>query len=506
MRLSFLNCSKRIHLAVLKLAGRLVPRQKRQEWMNEWRGELWHVWRACLPEGSICWEGEREATAFCLGAFKDAFCLRQQFTGRKFPFIPARGSATHCLLILSALALGCVCLALRLPGARSVLEVSPYRDSRGLMLIGSNSYSGSPLPSVRADRFRAWRNVHQHLFTEFAFYQPAVKAVRDANHKPHYLRIARSSPNLFDLLGLQVQYSTQNLIHPAMPDLVLTDTAWRSLYREDPRVFGQVIKVGIRDAVLVGIIPQSKWRLPGNVDGCLLEPDNQVAAISNTSNGFVVARLDPSALRSHLGEDWLVSFPRADGSFDQYLCVSLAERLREPLSSFLFTVGLALLALPATTPLALGEYPVPHRKLSWAKRLRRWTFLACKVTLVFIIVGFGSLDLAHLRASVDPVSSQSIQLLSSFAGCLFALRWTLRDQRSRCPVCLGKLTCPAHVGQTSRNFLAWYGTELICNEGHGLLHVPEVPTSWFATQRWLYLDPSWDVLFSEPHPAPAGVR
>jgi len=25
----------------------------------------------------------------------------------------------------------------------------------------------------------------------------------------------------------------------------------------------------------------------------------------------------------------------------------------------------------------------------------------------------------------------------------------------------------------------------------GLLHIPEMPTSWFRTQRWLYLDPSW---------------
>ena len=43
--------------------------------------------------------------------------------------------------------------------------------------------------------------------------------------------------------------------------------------------------------------------------------------------------------------------------------------------------------------------------------------------------------------------------------------------------------------------LAWHGTELICAGGHGLLHVPELPTSWFATQRWLYLDTSWNSLF-----------
>jgi hypothetical protein len=28
-----------------------------------------------------------------------------------------------------------------------------------------------------------------------------------------------------------------------------------------------------------------------------------------------------------------------------------------------------------------------------------------------------------------------------------------------------------------------------------LLHVPDIPTSWFSSQRWLYLDPSWSALF-----------
>jgi hypothetical protein len=32
-------------------------------------------------------------------------------------------------------------------------------------------------------------------------------------------------------------------------------------------------------------------------------------------------------------------------------------------------------------------------------------------------------------------------------------------------------------------------------ETHGLLHVPEIPTT-YSTQRWQDLDPSWGSLFS----------
>jgi hypothetical protein len=160
-------------------------------------------------------------------------------------------------------------------------------------------------------------------------------------------------------------------------------------------------------------------------------------------------------------------------------------------------VILALLAWPATTSLPLGEYRLSSRKLSWSTRLRRWTFLAAKIALLLPIVYLVSLDLAYMRTTLDTLSSEYIQLVSSFSICLFGLRWALRDQRQRCPVCLGKLTHPARVGQPSRNFLAFNGTELICVGGHGLLHVPEIPTSWFSTQRWMYLDPSWEILFPE---------
>ena len=90
---------------------------------------------------------------------------------------------------------------------------------------------------------------------------------------------------------------------------------------------------------------------------------------------------------------------------------------------------------------------------------------------------------------------QSGQLIVTFATALAGLRWLLRDQRRRCPVCLQLLRNPVRVGQPSRNFLAWNGTELICVVGHGFLHVPELPTSWFSTQRWLYLDSSWKSIF-----------
>ncbi len=152
---------------------------------------------------------------------------------------------------------------------------------------------------------------------------------------------------------------------------------------------------------------------------------------------------------------------------------------RDLVSIHLFMMVLALVILPTTTPLALGEYP--------ARRFRRWIFLLSKFALIFPIVFFGTLDLLPILGV--PVLADGVLL-----GYVLAFRWAIIDQRQRCPVCLRLLASPARFGDASHTLLDWYGTEFCCTRGHGLLHVPANRTS-FNTQRWLELDSSWASLF-----------
>ena len=154
-----------------------------------------------------------------------------------------------------------------------------------------------------------------------------------------------------------------------------------------------------------------------------------------------------------------------------------------------FILAVSVLVLSATTSLALGEYP-PNRH-SPVRRMtaRRWMFLAIKIVLILPIVGCGSLDLASIVAG-------GFQPHGMLVGLVVGFRWALIDQRRRCPVCLRLLTSPTRIGGPSHTFLQWYGTELVCAQGHGLLYVPEIPNSCYSTQRWQYLDPSWSSLFS----------
>lgn len=487
--------------ATLRLAAFLVPRRQRAEWLKEWQSELWHVRQLRGTPDRFCWQVEQEVAAFCGGAFKDALCLRQHLR-RTAPRQEYLSSAAQCILFLASVAVAMYGLFLCLPGARIAAQPSPYKDARNLMLITRAGYSGTSYPTIRAEQFRAWKARKQELFSEFAFYKPVVESVTLSPHHSAKLSIAQSSRNLFDLLGMPVQLLTSDR---GLPRVVITDEARQRYFGKDQDVSGRLIAIGSRKAEIAGVISNDLWRLPGRVDAWLLEPDDDVAAMRSDAQGFLVGHLEPSPRHNRFPEHWDMSVPAGPGDADYLTCDSLARQARATLDIFLFTVILAFLALPATTSLPLGEYAAAHHKLPWSKRFRRWGFLAAKIALILPIVYFGSIDLAYLSTSISQGASEYIQVVASFSVCLFALRWTLRDQRKRCPICLSKLTNPARVGQPSRTFLAWNGTELICIGGHGLLHVPEMPTSWFSTQRWLYLDSSWDVLFPEANLATPGI-
>jgi hypothetical protein len=366
------------------------------------------------------------------------------------------------------------------------------------MLIRDGHSTSDSVPTISADQYRLWKRRRQDIFDGFAFYQLLQSPM---GHAHTTREIAVASSNLFDLLGVPVHQSTGKT-RGEMPQLILSDELWRTEFSGDPDVVGRVVRVGQQSGVVAGVVPAGSWRLPGKVDAWLLLKSD--TDIISGRKGYVVGHLKLSSAHTQWGESWHMSAPTPDGPLDDFFCASLTERSRGSGDIFLFAIILACLALPATTSLPLGEYRVSSRKMAWSKRLRRWCFLGCKLALLLPIVYFVSIDLAHLRPGIDPFTSEYIQLVSSFSICLFGLRWSLRDQRQRCPVCLRKLTHPARVGQPSRTFLAWNGMELMCAGGHGLLHVPEMPTSWFSTQRWLYLDPSWEVLFAEPVLASTG--
>ncbi|SPE24281.1 conserved membrane hypothetical protein [Candidatus Sulfopaludibacter sp. SbA3] len=437
-------------LAILRTAALLVPAPERAEWFAVWQSELWYV--------------QQHPAIFCLGAFRDAFWVR-----RNSPAPPAHNallqSPLHCILFLAALAGLSLFLAFRLPLARQALLPSPYRDVRYLATVsGAKGRPDRPIPTVRLEQYqllqRLWR------FSSLAFYRPV---------RSNGMSVALASDNLFDMLQLPVAAPTH-----AGARLILSRDAWREHFGGDPQIVGRIVQVAGQRAMVAGVIPAASWTLPGKMDAWLLQDESQLAKLPGGTVGYVLVHLRTLPLA---GSRWNLTVENDRGGSDRFECGSLdQESFALP---FLLGILVALLILATTTPLGLGDYPASAPA---GARMRRWLFLGLKAALLLPIVCCGSLDLGSIVAT-------GFVAHGFFFGNLLAVRWALADQRQRCPVCLRLLSNPTRIGGASHAFLEWYGTELICARGHGLLYVPEIPTSCYSTQRWQYLDPSWSTLF-----------
>ena len=317
-------------------------------------------------------------------------------------------------------------------------------------------------PSVSVEQFRSLKNRPDGPFTGLAFYLPThVRAGQST------LNIARTSAGLFRLLNIPVPPADD---HTA--SLVLTRAAWRKYFNGDPRIVGRHVQVAGQPALVSRILSPDQWTLPDHLDGWLIESESALAAEPAFAYGYALAHLPHAAPTGNIGPE-------------PFNYISLSARSRWPLlEGPLFEFVFGCLLVPITTSLAsLGDYP---RRMP-----RRWMFLAAKFALLLSIVIFGALDLASIGSFV----LEPVVLFVAFFGGSFAMRWTLADQRRRCPVCLRHLANPVRIGHSSRMLLEWHGTELMCLQGHGLLHIPERPSIWFSAQRWMDLGPSWSGLF-----------
>ncbi len=495
MRMRGLAHSLFVCTGILKVAAIFVPQEARAEWLEEWRAELWHVWHVCNQNnGSAALHQKKEITAFSLGAFKDALWLRRNHATSAPRRWFRQGMPSRCILTFTVLAAASLLIAYDCPSVWKVVRPNSYRDASDLVMISRGGFESASYPTVEFSDYEAWTRNSGRLFTGLAFYQLVTKRITMGTGSSAELPIARASSNLFEMLGVPISLEARGMAHYPRR-LVLSRDAWFKYFNGDTRIFGHMVEMDGQKAMIAGVIQDEDWRLPGRTDLWLLEDDRRLSTLQPDTEGYVLAHASPSVF--HIGSDGRrqMYVARKEEGYDWFVCESLAERIREPFSIFSFALLLACLALPATTSLPLGEYPAHSNQVPWTTRVRRWAFLAAKFILIVPIVYFGSLDLAYSRSSMSVGTSELLEAFSSFWALLFAFRWALRDQRRRCPVCLCTLTNPARVGQFSRNFLAWNGTELVCLSGHGLLHVPDIPTSWFSNQRWLYLDPSWSALF-----------
>ncbi len=344
---------------LLRSASLLVPRNRRSKWLDEWSSELWYVVREAGSEQSSFIARERCAATFCLGAFQDAMYLRREHRAHVTRAVRPSRSSLRATAALFALAIVSFSAALLLPNVRSIVRPSPYRDTANLVLInpGNSSYE---FAHMRMQNFRLWRERTHRTFSEFAWYSPTIKQLRIASSHTAELRIARVSDNLFPMLGVQIP----SIANASSLPVLFVSPALLQQFGNQALSPGFEIRLGIRRAVFGGVLPAGQWHLPGSFDAWLIEPGAGAPAIPDTARGYIVARRIPTIENLSLGDHWGMPAPEPSGGYASYEFTALPSIERIPSAICLFTVFLALLSLPATTSLPLGEYPAGSEHIS----------------------------------------------------------------------------------------------------------------------------------------------
>jgi hypothetical protein len=401
---------------------------------KEWLAE----WRA--EAWYVRERSSRNPAIFCCGAIPDAVCV-----WRSTPWGTPLASPVTCVWVLAALVALCVLQISRLPGGLHA-QFAVHSQIQGLVALWRDGR-----PAVAIETYRELTKTKTRRFAATAFFHAPTNVEIPGVGQ---LLLARATSSLLEVL--QLEKSARN---DSSGSVVLTPAAYREHFGSSR----------IRIGSLAGIAPDYSGPLAGQIDGWLIDD----GVVNDGASGYVLARIAPDQqsgrLRLPLG-----FIPRPVGT-------SFAETA----TLFVFLTLVACALLPVATSWSLGELP--------AQANRHRGFFLMKLSLILVIAYCGA---AHLSCVKTGQTGSPFLLHVYLPIYILALRWVIHDQRRRCPVCLRLLGNAASIGESSRIFLDRNITELVCARGHGLMHIPETPTSWFAVQRWSPLDASWQGLFT----------
>jgi hypothetical protein len=453
---------------LIRCASLLVPARLRGEWSREWLAEL-HYFHAQSA-------GNAQLVGFAVGAFKDAAWLTQSVWDRE-AFAHQAQSPGFCLaslltvIVLIGVASGFFSMS------RTVLLPLPYRDPARIATVSQRGAALTTRSAIRATSIGLWRR-ESRLLDGVASYAWKTESMKDYAGRVKPVLSARVSDNFFSVLGVRA----------ALKDcegcVVVSHDFWQRETGGKPET--SLTLSGTRYRV-AGVLDQGFWFLSRQIAVW------QIVAASGveTERAGAVVRLRPDVTSAE-AERELSAILQKDGAvnaWDALVEVSpVANRVRSVFGSFGLALGLAIVVAMASSRLHLPKWNPPGA-----------LFFVAKTLLLLAVVLLAGLEFTR-AASITmlggtDLAAEPLSVWLFLLGSTGVLVWSVRDQRARCRVCLRRLGLPTRVGCPGCLLLDWAGTELVCVEGHGMLHVPEMVSCWHEPERWTSLDDSWQELF-----------
>ena len=488
--------------AVLRTASLLVPKSARAAWYQEWYGEIWHWMHFLAESGRLTRQSSMELMRHCWGAFPDAAWHRfdQKKTVKTFEEAPR--SARFCLGAIGVAFVFLVLVTGFAPTIRSAFRPLPFHQPGRLAYLsfqsGFTQYDEDYLFRNTAD----WAQQSKTTDSVAAYsWHPVVVRVPDGWVRDVSARVA---PNFFEVLGSKAVLGRVFAAgdETACPNcVVITHRMWSTEFKSDRDIVGKTISVNDQPKTVIGVLPGNFVFMFPEVAVWQL-PHTGFAAKNIADRTGAVLRMKPRVSLSDAGAEFQSLAQK--GGYTRPQMESFESRAHQGIKFYLFFTLLSLFGGIALGSSRLGGAKTRKLKLSFHYTWRWWGFFAAKILLMLAICFVGALEITSrlsiiFTGSINPLVGP-ISTWLFLVTAMIALSWSLQDQSRRCRYCLNRLGNEASVGMPSYLFLGWWGTELVCSDGHGLLHVPEMKSSWQEFDQWVSLDESWKPLF-EPEEA-----
>ncbi|HZU32210.1 MAG TPA: ABC transporter permease [Candidatus Angelobacter sp.] len=482
---------------LLRTASLLVPKQRRASWYQEWHAEVWHWLHFLAESGRLNQQTTLELVRHCWGAFPDALWHRFDRKKTMALFEQRLRSARFCMGTIAGGLIFLVLITGFAPTIRSQFKPLPFTQPERLAYFSMQGYfSRFNEESLFRDTAR-WVE-HSKTVEAIASYSwyPAVLAlpkgvVRDFS--------ARVSANFFQVLGNKAELG--RVFVPgdevACPHcVVITDRLWKSQFASDPNIVGRTFSLDGRESTIIGVLPQSFVFTFPEVS-IWMPPHWDTSTQNLTERTGAVLRLKQQATLAQAGKEFH-EFAENSG-YGRSQMESFTARAHQGTKLYLFFCALSLLGGIALGSRRLAGAKTSQMKLSRRDSLRWWGFFLAKTLLLLAVCFVAALEITGrvsimLTGSLHPLVGPASTWLF-LVTAMIALSWSLHDQGRRCRFCLNRLGHEASVGTPGYLLLDWWGTELVCSDGHGLLHVPEMKSSWQEFDQWVSLDESWKALF-----------
>lgn len=483
---------------LLRTASLLVPKPERANWYKEWYGEIWHWLHFLAESGRLTSHAVMELFRHCWSAFPDAAWHRfdQRRTLRAFDEVPRR--ARFCLGVIGFALLFLVLATGLAPTIRSAFKPLPFSQPDRLAYFSLHGAFAEYDEQNLFEAARDWSHQTKTAASIAAYsWHPAA-----LNHGVSDIS-ARVSSNFFDVLGTKAALGRAFL--PDDPTscpqcIVITHNLWSTEFKSDRNIVGKTISVDSHDKTVIGVLPGNFAFIFPEVSVWLL-PQSEVTTKNAADHTGAILRMAPHATLAQASEEFRHFVKLNPSAFENAhpQMEAFVARAHQGAKLYLLFTALTLLGGILLGSGRLGGAKTHKLKLSVRHTLRWWGFFTVKTLLLLAICLVAALEISGrvsimLTGSVHPMVGPFSTWLF-LVTAMISLSWSLHDQSRRCRLCLNRLGNEASVGMPGYLLLGWWGTELVCADGHGLLHVPEMKSSWQQFDQWVSLDESWKPLF-----------